>query len=246
MRKLLLSLLLAASSATMANSGGPHLHSANIDLSNKESLQHGAKLFVNYCQGCHSLQFERYQRMADDIGLTHDEVLANMVFDPSVKIGDHMTNALDKNGALGWFGNPPPDLSVITRARGVDWIYSYLLSFYIDEKRPFGVNNTIFPDVGMPHILWQLQGMQKANFEETVDAEGHKHTEFKSFELVKPGTMSPEEYEEAMRDLTAFLSYVGEPVQVKRQQMGAYVLLFLAVFTVMAYLLKKEYWKDVH
>lgn len=241
MKKLIIAFLMAAaSSMAMASGDGPALDKANIDLTDKASLQRGARLFVNYCQGCHSLQFQRYQRMADDIGLTYEEVQKNLMF-AGGKIGDHMTSSLDKAAAEGWFGAPPPDLSVITRARGVDYIYTYLRSFYLDEKRPFGVNNLVFPDVGMPHVMAELQGVQKAKF----SGEG-SHKVFEGFELAKAGSMSTEEFDGAMRDLTAFLSYVGEPVQVKRQAMGLYVILFLLVFTVLAYLMKKEYWKDVH
>lgn len=246
MKKLIIAFLMtAASTWAMAAGGEVHLDAANIDLADKASLQRGAKLFVNYCQGCHSLQFQRYKRMADDIGLTHDEVKQNLMF-ADAKIGEPMTTSLDKAAAEGWFGAPPPDLSVITRARGVDFIYTYLRSFYVDEKRPFGVNNIVFPDVGMPHIMGGLQGVQKAKFKEEEDAQGNKHKVFEGLELVKPGSMTVEEFDGAMRDLTAFLTYVGEPVQMERKRLGIYVLLFLAVFTVLAYLLKKEYWRDVH
>lgn len=240
MKKFLIAIFMTAATAMAMASDEVHLDKANVDLTDNASLQRGAKLFVNYCQGCHSLQFQRYQRMADDIGLTHDEVKQNLMF-AGGKIGDHMTTALDAKTGEAWFGAPPPDLSVITRARGVDYIYTYLRSFYLDEKRPFGVNNIVFPDVGMPHIMADLQGVQKARF----SGEG-SHKVFEGFELAKPGKMSTEEFDGAMRDLTAFLTYVGEPIQVKRQALGIYVILFLLVFTVLAYLLKKEYWKDVH
>lgn len=245
MKKIIIPFLLLFGSTVWAAGTGPKLDKANIDLGNEASLQRGAKLFVNYCQGCHSLKYQRYQRMADDIGLTHEEVKDNMIFGEQ-KIGDLMTSAINPLDAEAWFGTAPPDLSVITRARGVDWIYSYLRSFYIDEKRPFGVNNTVFPDVGMPHVLWEMQGMQKANFSEEKDADGNVHKVFKGFEAVSAGTMDPAEFDNAMRDLTAFLSYVGEPAQMVRKQIGIYVILFLLIFTVLAYLLKKEYWKDVH
>ena len=216
MKKLIIAFLMAFSSAAMAAGGNVKLDSANIDLADQASLQRGAKLYVNYCIGCHSLQFQRYQRMADDIGLTHDEVKENMMF-AGGKIGDHMTSALDKEAAANWFGTAPPDLSVISRSRGVDWIYTYLRSFVPDEKRPFGVNNTVFKDVGMPHVMQNVQD-----------------------------SMSEEEFDGAMRDLTNFLSYVGEPIQLERKRLGVYVIAFLVFFTVLAYLMKKEYWKDVH
>jgi ubiquinol-cytochrome c reductase cytochrome c1 subunit len=241
MKKLIVAFFLATLPLMgQAAGGGVHLDDADIDLGDQASLQRGAKYFVNYCLSCHSAKYQRYNRMAKDLGLTEDEVKENLMFTTD-KIGDTMNIAMDAQDANEWFGTAPPDLSVIARARGVDWLYTYLRSFYIDEQRPFGVNNVVFADVGMPHVMWKLQGMQKANFEEVG---GQKV--FKGFEQVTPGTMSPEEFDVAMRDLTAFLSYVGEPIQMERKRIGTYVLLFIAVFFVLAFLLKKEYWKDVH
>ena len=241
MKKLIIALLLgAAPLLAQAAGGGVHLDAADIDMNDKASLQRGARLFVNYCMGCHSAKFQRYNRMAKDLGLSEEQVKENLMFTTD-KIGDTMEIAMKPQDAEKWFGVAPPDLSVIARARGTDWLYTYLRSFYIDESRPFGVNNIVFPDVGMPNVLWQLQGTQKALF---ADLDGHKI--FEGFELVEPGTMSPGEFDRSMRDLTAFLSYVGEPIQMERRAMGKWVLLFIAVFFVLAYLLKKEYWKDVH
>ena len=240
MKKLILAFLLAAVPAiTIAAGGGVHLDDANIDVSDNASLQRGAKYFVNYCTGCHSLKFQRYNRLVQDLGLTADEVKGNLMFTTD-NIGDTMTIAMDPKDAEKWFGVTPPDLSVTARARGVDWIYTYLRSFYADEKRPFGVNNTVFPDVGMPNVLWQLQGTQKAV---VTEVDGHQVTKL---EMVKPGTLSAEEFDGVARDLTAFLSYVGEPAQLKRKSMGKWVLLFIGIFFIFAYLLKKEYWKDIH
>jgi ubiquinol-cytochrome c reductase cytochrome c1 subunit len=154
--------------------------------------------------------------MGRDLGLTDEEVKANLMF-ATDKVGDTMNIAMDPNDAAVWFGTAPPDLSVIARSRGVNWLYTYLRSFVADEKRPFGYNNTVFPDVGMPHVLWKLQEDQSA-----------------------------EKFDSDMRDLTAFLAYIGEPIAVERQRIGVWVLAFIAVFFVLAYLLKKEYWKDVH
>ena len=245
MKKLIVALLLAVAPVLgMAAGGGVHLDDADIDVSDQASLQRGAKYFVNYCLSCHSAKFQRYNRMARDLGLTEDEVKENLMFTTD-KIGDTMQIAMDPANAEAWFGVAPPDLSLIARSRGVDYIYSYLRGFYVDEKRPFGVNNRVFPDVGMPHVMWDLQGMQKAVFKEV---DGQQVIE----ELVPvdgpagQGTMSPEEFDGAMRDLTAFLSYVAEPVQLERKRIGTYVLIFLAFFFVLAYLLKKEYWKDIH
>ncbi|MCB1867182.1 MAG: cytochrome c1 [Gammaproteobacteria bacterium] len=240
MNKLIVGFLLAMAPLFGMASGGAHLDDADIDLGDQASLQRGAKYFVNYCLSCHSAKFQRYNRTAKDLGLTEDEVKENLMFTTD-KIGETMTVAMDSQDASNWFGVIPPDLSVIARARGVDWIYTYLRSFYIDETRPFGVNNVVFPDVGMPHVFWKLQGTQKAVFEEH---DGQKV--FEKFEQVTPGTLSPAEFDAAMRDLTAFLSYVGEPIQMERKRLGIWVLLFIAVFFVLAYLLKKEYWKDVH
>ncbi len=246
MKKLIVAFLLAtAPMLGLAAGAGPHLDDANIDLSDQASLQRGAKYFVNYCLSCHSAKYQRYNRMAKDLGLTEDEVIDNLMFTTD-KIGNTMTIAMSVEQGTAWFGNPPPDLSVISRARGVDYIYTYLRSFYLDPKRPFGVNNTVFPDVAMPHVLWEMQGTQKAVYKVEKDAAGNEHEVFEGFEPVTPGSLSAAEYDQVARDLTAFLSYVGEPVQMKRKSMGVWVLLFIAVFFVLAYLLKKEYWKDIH
>ncbi len=241
MKKLIIAFLLAmAPMLGLAAGAGPHLDPANIDLGDQASLQRGAKYFVNYCLSCHSAKFQRYNRMARDLGLTEDEVTKNLMFTTD-KIGDTMNIAMNPNDAEKWFGVAPPDLSVLIRARGVDYVYTYLRSFYLDDTRPFGVNNVVFPSASMPHVLWKLQGSQKAVFKK----EG-EHEVFERFEQVTPGTLSTEEYDQVARDLTAFLSYVGEPIQLKRQQLGVWVLMFIAVFFVLAYLLKKEYWKDIH
>jgi len=241
MKKLIVGFLLALVPLFgMAAGGGVHLDDADLDMGDQASLQRGAKYFVNYCLSCHSAKYQRYNRTAKDLGLSEDEVEENLMFTTD-KIGETMTIAMDPQDANTWFGVVPPDLSVTARSRGVDWIYTYLRSFYIDESRPFGVNNLVFPDVGMPNVMWKLQGTQKAIFQEH---DGQKV--FEKFEQVTPGTMSPAEFDVAMRDLTAFLSYVGEPIQMERKRLGVWVLLFIAVFFVLAYLLKKEYWKDVH
>jgi len=245
MKKLIVALLLAVAPVLgLAAGGGVHLDEADIDVSDQASLQRGAKYFVNYCLSCHSAKFQRYNRMARDLGLTEDEVKENLMFTTD-KIGDTMQIAMDPANAEAWFGVVPPDLSLISRSRGVDYIYSYLRGFYVDEKRPFGVNNRVFPDVGMPHVMWELQGMQKAVFEE-VDGQQVIQELVPVDGPAGQGSMSPEEFDNAMRDLTAFLSYVAEPVQLERKRIGTYVLIFLAFFFVLAYLLKKEYWKDIH
>ena len=249
MKKLILGLILSVLpvAAAVSAGAGVHLDSANIDLNNKAALQRGAKYFVNYCFGCHSAKYMRYNRMAEDLGLTEEQVKENLMF-TGEKIGDPMVIAMPNNKAEQWFGTSPPDLTLIARAKknGTNWLYTYLRSFYLDDSRPYGVNNIVFPDVGMPHALADLQGWQKAVFKEETDKYGNVHRVFDRFELVEPGQMSAEEYDGAVRDLVTFLTYMGEPMKLERQRLGLWVLLFLAVFTVVAYLLKKEYWKDVH
>ncbi|MFO1372138.1 MAG: cytochrome c1 [Candidatus Competibacteraceae bacterium] len=255
MKKIIIALaflVLPGLSFASSEEGFP-LMKAPINLHDHASLQRGAKLFVNYCMGCHSLEHQRYNRMARDIGLTEDQVKDNLIF-TGAKIGETMKNAMPKSAAKVWFGVTPPDLTLIARARGVDYLYTYLQTFYQDPTRPYGVNNAAFPNAGMPHVLWELQGMQKPVFEVHKevhkDEQGHEvKTEVKTikgFELVQPGTMSPPEFKEAMADLVNFLAYVGEPIQLQRQALGIWVLLFLGVAFVVFYLLKKEYWKDVH
>ena len=247
MKKIMLALAFLALPALSVAAGGEGypLLTAPIDPHNNASLQRGAKLFVNYCMGCHSLEHQRYNRMARDIGLTDEQVGDNLIF-TGAKVGETMKNAMVKGEAKGWFGVVPPDLTLISRSRGDDYLYTYLLTFYEDPSRPFGVNNAAFPNAGMPHVLWDLQGMQKPIYAVHKDAEGHEVKTIKGFELTQPGSMSPPEFKEAMVDLVNFLSYVGEPIKLERQRIGVWVILFLALAFVVFYLLKKEYWKDVH
>lgn len=245
MKKLMLSLLFLVPSVVFAAGGhAVHLDDAGIDLADKKALANGAKYFVNYCQNCHSAKYMRYKKM-EEIGLTEDQIRDNLMF-----VGDNvrgqMEIAMRTQDAETWFGAPPPDLTLTARLRGEDWLFTYLRSFYLDPKRPLGVNNTVFPDVGMPHVLWELQGLQKAVVEEHTDSEGKTTHTITGLELVQPGKMSPEEYDTAVRDLVTFLAWMGEPMKLERQRLGIWVLLFLAIFTVIAYFLKKEYWKDVH
>ncbi|WP_127477892.1 cytochrome c1 [Sulfurivermis fontis] len=242
MKKLVIAFVMAALPAfALAAGAGVHLDKAPVNLRDQASLQRGAQMFVNYCLSCHSAQFMRFNRMGADLGISDEQLKANMMFGTD-KVGDTMTIAMAAADSKGWFGNPPPDLSVIARARGADWLYTYMRTFYLDEKKPMGVNNLVFPDVGMPHVLWELQGLQKPVYHTGEDG----HATISGFEMVKPGTMTPAEYDAAVGDLVNFLVYMGEPVQLKRQELGVKVLIFLAFFFVLAYLLKKEYWKDVH
>ena len=223
---------------------------ASVDLdrapvsTDPASLQHGAKLFVNYCLNCHSASFVRYNKLTE-IGLSEDDIRDNLMF-TGERVGDLMTIAMRPGESKAWFGATPPDLSLIARQRnsgdgsGADWLYTYLRQFYRDESRPTGWNNVIFENVGMPHVLWELQGEQVAEITEGGHGKEVKLT------LAKPGLMSADEYDQAVADLVSFLVWMGEPVAEKRKAIGIYVLLFLVVFTGIAYALKKNYWKDIH
>ena len=243
MKKIGVTLLLLPS-LVMAGGGGAHLDEAPVDLSDMESLQNGAKLFMNYCLSCHSAKFMRYKRMADDLGMSDQEVLDNLVY-TGAKIHDTMEIAMPADQAAQWFGTAPPDLSVISRSRGADWLYTYLRGFYVDESRPMGVNNIVFADVGMPHVLEGLQGKQHLKEEKVNMAYGGEKTTEKLV-VDGSGSMTPAEYDKAVGDLVNFLVYVGEPVKAYRMTLGWYVLGFLFILLILAYRLKKEYWKDVH
>ncbi len=241
MKKTILAILMVLPTLAMA-SGGAHLDKADYDLHNKESLQRGARLFVNYCLSCHSAAYQRYSRMAEDIGLTNAQVTSNLMF-AAEKVGETMTIAMQPEDAKIYFGTAVPDLSVVARARGADWLYTYLRTFYTDDSRPFGVNNTTFKDVGMPHVLWELEGLKKLVNAEEV----HEHAgTVPKFEVISAGKMSATEYDNAMRDLTAFLVYMGEPAKLVRYELGVYVLIFLFLLFLVAYPMKKEFWKDIH
>jgi ubiquinol-cytochrome c reductase cytochrome c1 subunit len=245
MKKRLLPLLLIFVPAlTLAAAGGVHLDKANIDPDNQQSLQRGARLFVNYCLSCHAAGLMRYERMGQALGISELEVAENLMFTGG-KVGDLMTVATDPEDAVEWFGTVPPDLSVIARSRGVDWLYTYLRSFYLDPSRVTGVNNLVFPDVGMPDVLWELQGWQKPVITTVKDTDGTEHKVIE-LELAEPGLMSPKEFDRAVRDLVNFLDYMAEPGKHDRQALGVKVVLFLLLFLVVAYLMKKEFWKDVH
>ena len=224
--------------AQAAEEGG--MEPMNIRVDDVASLQRGSRLFFNYCSGCHSLQFMRYSRIAEDLKLDEKEVQASLIF-TGAKIGDKATNQMPPALAATWFGKAPPDLSLEARAKGSDWIYHYLKSFYLDPSRPVGWNNTVFPNVSMPNPLWELQGLQVA----VRKGEGGE-SEIEKLEIKTPGRVSEAQYDEAVRDITAFLTYAGEPAALKRTSMGVWVLLYLAFFTFLAWLLKHEFWKDVH
>ena len=233
---------LLISFSAFAAGGGATLQAGN-DLSDRASLQRGAQLYMNYCAGCHSLKYMRYSRMAEDLGLAEDEVMKNLNF-TGAKFGEQVQVSMPAAGGEKWFGKMPPDLSVISRVRGSDWIYTYLKSFYLDESRPLGWNNKLFPNASMPNPLWELQGLQHAEFGPVDPATGERHVE--GLKVAQAGRQSAQEFDQTARDITNFLEYVGEPAALKRQSVGVWVILFLAALTFLAYLLKQEYWKDVH
>ncbi len=244
----LAALLLLA--APLAYAAGEHVHldRAPVDLGNYASLQRGAKLFVNYCLNCHSANYMRYNRLKD-IGLNDKEILENLVFSGG-KVGDLMKNTMDPKEAKVWFGAPPPDLTVIARSRasgdgsGADWLYTYLRTFYRDASRPSGWNNTTFPNVGMPHVLWELQGEQELKPTQ-MRADGYMATVEKPV-LAKPGKLAPLEYDRAVADLVNYMVYMGEPAARSRKNIGLIVLAFLSGLIFLVYAMKKEFWKDVH
>lgn len=239
MKKLLIALVALVPTMAMSAGGGAHLESANIDLNDQESLQRGLDHFQNNCAGCHSTQYQRYERVATDLGISLDDMRAKYIHDDA-KIGELMENSIPEADAAKWFGATPPDLTLVARVRGEDWIYTYLKGFYKDESRPFGVNNTVFPSVGMPHVLQELQGLA---VKETVKQEDG--TEVTTL-VATGGTLSAEEYDQYVRDITGYLVYAGDPVKLERESLGWWVMGFLFIFFIVAYLLKKEYWKDVH
>lgn len=265
MKKQLITWLLAlCPGMALAAAGSYPLDSVDLDLTDKASQQRGAQLYMNYCMGCHSLEHERYQRVANDLGIPEDLFEEHLKFDESVKIGALMRNAMTREDGKTWFGVAPPDLTLVARLRGPDWLYTYLRTFYQDPSRPYGVNNKVFPDVGMPHVLADLQGVQECapgpvraanggikrdplTGEEMLYGEdGEPLNPCGRLRVVEEGSLSPEEFDQAMYDLVNFLEYVGEPMQLERRRIGIYVLLFLAFLFVFAWLLNREYWKDVH
>jgi len=241
MKNLITLILFMTFSFGVCASEGIKLEDADVDLTDKESLQRGAQHFVTYCLGCHSIKHMRYSRMAYDFGVDNKKILKDIAPE-GASIYDQLHSAMNAHDAEKWFGIQPPDLSLIARSRSPNWLYSYLKGFYIDPtKPPLGVNNTVYKDVGMPNVFWQLQGQQEPVYK-TVD--GQKVID--RLVLREPGKLSEQEFDRLVNDLVNFLIYVGEPVKLERESMGKYVLFFISMFLVIAYLLKKEYWQDVH
>ncbi|MFK8067652.1 MAG: cytochrome c1 [Gammaproteobacteria bacterium] len=242
MKKLILIFLFIVPVVASAAGAGVSLKDARVDLSDRESLQRGGKLFVNYCLSCHSASYMRFNGMARDLGIPEDVMLENMVFTTD-KIGNNMKVAMRPSDAKKWLGVAPPDLSVIARSRGPNWIYTFLDSYYADSSKATGVNNLVFKDTAMPHVLLELQGLQKPVYDDHHGDESSKV--ISDLTLATPGKMSESEFRTARRDLVNFMVYMGEPAKLVRKDIGFWVIIFLLVLLVPAYLLKKEYWKDV-
>jgi ubiquinol-cytochrome c reductase cytochrome c1 subunit len=238
MKNLIALILLLTLSFGVVASEAIELQEADIDLSDNESLQRGAQHFVTYCLGCHSAKHMRYLRFALDAEVDQKKVLKDIAPE-GASIYDQLRSAMNKHDAEKWFGVQPPDLSLIARSRGADWLYSYLKSYYLDASRPFGVNNLVYEDTAMPNPLWQLQGEQHSEIRKTI------YGEYTKLVLEETGTLSEKEFDIFVNDLVNFLVYVGEPVQLERERIGKYVIIFLFMFLIIAYLLKKEYWQDV-
>jgi ubiquinol-cytochrome c reductase cytochrome c1 subunit len=236
--------LLGVSGAALAAGGAGLNDPAGNDVADTASLQRGVRNYVNYCMGCHSMQYVRYNSIGEDLELTDDQLINNLMF-AADKVSDPMQIAMPAESAEIWFGLAPPDLSLIARSRGANYLYNYMRAFYLDESRPIGVNNLLLPNASMPHVLWELQGTQRAIFDEVEYAPGMTRLQFAGFEQVTPGELSPEEYDMFVRDLVNFLDYAGAPEQLQRNYIGIWVILFLLVFLLFSYLLKEEIWKDV-
>lgn len=254
MKKYLISLLvMLLPTLAFAAGGNVHLDKMDVDLTNNASLQRGMKTYVNNCLGCHSMQYQRYNRAAQDLGMPDALVKENLVFSDQ-KVGEQMTNTMPKAEAGKWFGTAPPDLTLEARLRGADWLYTYLRGFYQDESRPWGVNNAVFKDVGMPNVLGYLQGTQ-LNHCSAEELAAHE-TEIDPltgaeiggcYSLIDgTGEQTEKEFDKTIYDLVNFMVYVGEPSKLQSQAMGTKVLIFLFIFFFLAYALKKEYWRDIH
>lgn len=243
-RLILIVATLLPAGASLAQEEGLPLEHAGTDIKDIQSLQRGARDFMNYCSGCHSLEYLRYNRMATDLRIPPAVLAADLMF-TSKKPYDEIISAMPAT-AETWFGKQPPDLTLMARYKGVDYIYSYLKGFYADKSRMWGVNNLYLPQTAMPFVLASLQGLQKPIYKSESDGMGHTSLTLSGVELMSAGSMTPEAYDQFVRDIANFLDYAAEPIKAKRESLGIFVTLFLLVFFVFAYLLKKEYWKDVH
>ena len=230
--------------STFAAGGGADLEPADIDLDNINSLQRGARNFMNYCSGCHSAKYVRFKTIGKDLELSEEQMVDNLMFNAE-KTFETIDVSMRANDSERWFGKTPPDMSLLARAKGADYVYNFLKGFYVDPDSPTGVDNVVLAGTSMPHVLWELQGFQKANFSNHDDGEGNLVTQFDGFEPFIPGSMDEKDYDDFVRDTTNFLAYIAEPIRSDRRKLGVWVLMFLIFFWIIASMLKKQIWKDV-
>ena len=240
---LVLALTISIGSAAFA-AGGGNYESADIDPGNINSLQRGARNYMNFCSGCHSAKYVRFNTIGKYLELSDEQLVDNLMFNAE-KTFETINAAMPADDAARWFGTAPPDLSLMARSKGADYIFTFLKSFYVDPDSPTGVDNTALPGTSMPHVLWEMQGFQKANFSVEEHEDGSQTVHFEGFEPVSPGSMDAEDYEEFVRDTTNFLAYIAEPIRSERRKLGVWVLMFLIFFWIIASMLKKQIWKDV-
>ena len=247
--KQIVSLLLASAvlvtGPTFASGSGAEMASADIDPDNINSLQRGAANFMNYCSGCHSAQYVRYTTIGNDLDLSEEDLINNLMFNAE-KTFETIQASMPADDAARWYGTAPPDLSLMARAKGADHVYNFLKGFYLDSESPTGVDNLQLPGTSMPHVLWELQGYQAAHFTDHNNEDGSVTTTFKGFEQMTAGKMDSEDYDEFVRDTVNFLAYIAEPIRSDRRKLGVWVLMFLAFFLILSRMLKKQIWKDVN
>ena len=231
-------------SPSMASGGGSHLEPAEIDPDNVSSLQRGARNFMNYCSGCHSAQYVRFNTIGRDLGLSEEQLIDNLMFNAENTF-DTIQSAMPAEDAARWYGTAPPDMSLMARAKGADYVYNFLKGFYVSEDSPTGVDNVVLAGSSMPNVLWELQGYQEAHFDHHENEDGSVTTTFDGFEEISAGSMDAEDFDEFVRDTVNFLAYIAEPIRSDRRKLGVWVLMFLIFFFILAAQLKKAIWKDV-
>jgi len=237
-------LCFVATPGVTSSGGGAHMEKAEIDPDNVSSLQRGARNFMNYCSGCHSAQYVRYKTIGKYLGLSEEQLIDNLMFNAD-KTFETIETAMPSADAQRWYGVAPPDMSLMARAKGSDYIYNFLKGFYVSEDSPTGVDNVVLAGTSMPHVLWELQGYQSANFSKHENDDGSVTTTFEGFKALTAGAMDAEDYDEFVRDTVNFLAYISEPIRSDRRKLGVWVLMFLIFFFILASMLKKQIWKDV-
>jgi ubiquinol-cytochrome c reductase cytochrome c1 subunit len=231
-------------SQALASGGSAHLEPAEIDPDNVSSLQRGARNFMNYCSGCHSAQYVRFNTIGKSLGLSEEQLVDNLMFNAE-KTFETIKSSMPPADAARWYGKAPPDMSLMARAKGADYVYNFLKGFYVSPESPSGVDNLVLAGTSMPHVLWELQGYQAANFEHHENDDGSVTTTFEGFEQMSPGSMDAEDYDDFVRDTVNFLVYISEPIRSDRRKLGVWVIMFLIFFFILSVQLKKQIWKDV-